>query len=85
MLVCRLPLPEPPEAVVYSVPATVKYLLVIPILLIPLNLVNLYNMVMLWPLISTRRRSKLFYTLTCIVHIAALWRLYFWNLLGWHY
>ena len=74
-----------PEAVVYSVPATVKYLLVIPILLIPLNLVNLYNMVMLWPLISTRRRSKLFYTLTCIVHIAALWQLYFWNLLGWPY
>jgi hypothetical protein len=74
-----------PEAVVYSVPTGVKNLLVIPIILIPMNLFMIFKMVMVWPLISTRIRSKIFYTLVCFAHIAALWQLYFWNLIGWNY
>jgi CubicO group peptidase (beta-lactamase class C family) len=74
-----------PEAVVYSVPTGVKYFLVIPILLIPMNLLMIFRMAMVWPLIFTRTRSKIFYTLICFAHIAALWQLYFWNLIGWNY
>jgi len=74
-----------PEAIVYSVPTALKYLLVIPILLIPLNLFQIFKMLTVWPLISTRLRSNLFYTLVCLVHVAALWQLYFWNFIGWNY
>lgn len=74
-----------PESVVYSVPTAIKYLLVVPILLIPINLFLLFKMLTVWPLLSTRLRSKIFFTLVCFAHIAAIWQLYYWNLIGWNY
>jgi CubicO group peptidase (beta-lactamase class C family) len=74
-----------PEAVVYSVPAMIKYLLVIPFVLIPIYLYMIFKLITSWPLISTRLRSKVFYTLVCFAHIAAYWQLYYWNLIGWNY
>ena len=74
-----------PEAVVFSIPAGLKYLLAIPFLLIPLQLVGFYKTILVWPLIATRLWSKTFYTMVCLSQILALWQLYYWNLIGWNY
>ena len=73
------------EASVYSVPASLKTILIIPFVLIVITLLMFYHTWLIWSYGGTRIRSRIFYTLLFMANVLALWQIYYWNFLGWNY
>ncbi len=74
-----------PASIVYGIPTSLKLLLMLPIICIPLSL---------WMVLSTfrlvgdnrfRLSGRMFYALSTIISLLALWQLYYWNFVGFHY
>jgi hypothetical protein len=73
------------EASVYSVPVGMKFLLIIPFVILIISLAMAYLSWEVWFYRGTRLRSRFFYSLITVVNLFALWQIYFWNFLGWNY
>ncbi|GAB3282319.1 serine hydrolase domain-containing protein [Parahaliea aestuarii] len=74
------------EGLFYALPASLKFSLVFPLLLVPVVLYHFYQCVQVW-------REGLFqglwprirYSIVTLVALLGLWFYYFWNLLGFNY
>ncbi|MBL7850447.1 MAG: beta-lactamase family protein [Cyclobacteriaceae bacterium] len=70
------------EGIVYGVSSALKVFLYFPFLNILLTAGMLYWLIRVIPVRYHRTVSKLYYTLLCLVAIAALWQLYYLNMIG---
>jgi len=74
-----------PLEIVYGVPSTLAYLLVLPILAAVLAMVLLVVTVSAWRAGYWGLAARIHYTLVFLAVVAALWQLNYWNFIGWHY
>jgi CubicO group peptidase (beta-lactamase class C family) len=70
------------EGIVYGVSTALSVFLYFPFLNILLTAFMLYWLVRILPVHYHRTVSKLYYTLLCLTSVAALWQLYYWNMIG---
>lgn len=73
------------QDIVYGVTPLLKVSFIFPILSIVLLLGMVYSAFMIWQQKEILLRSRIFYTLAVMVFMAAIWQLYFWNMIGWNY
>ena len=73
------------EASVFSVPSSLKSILILPFILIVITLLMIYHVWLIWKYGGTRIRSRIFYTLLFVVNVLAIWQINYWNFLGWNY
>jgi hypothetical protein len=74
-----------PSSIVFGIPIALKILLGLPFIIIFLTLIMFLQLYRIW---GNRRHavwSRVFYFLITIMSVAALWQMYFWNFLGFHY
>lgn len=71
--------------IVYSIPASITIGLFFPFLAIFFLLLMVIFVIKIWRVPKIRLMGKIFYSMAIIVFAAAIWQLYFWNFLGWHY
>ncbi len=74
-----------PRTIVYGVPLTLKMLLAVPFAII---LTTIVMYMQLYRLYSQRRYTdfgRLVYFVITVISTAAIWQLYFWNLVGYNY
>lgn len=74
-----------PSVLVYSVPDSLKWMLVIPLLAGALTSFQVVVMVLTWRGGYWRFPARLHYTLVTLAAVCLLWQLHYWNLLGWNY
>lgn len=70
------------EQIVYGVPASLKFFLYLPYLVMLLTLFMIIWLVRIMPVRYHRVVSRLYYLILCVVSIVALWQLYYWNMIG---
>jgi hypothetical protein len=74
-----------PKSIVYGVPLALKILLGLPFLIILLTLIMFLQLYRIWGNHRHAAWSRLFYLVITLMSVAALWQLYYWNFLGFHY
>ena len=74
-----------PEAVVFGIATPVRILLVLPFVCIVLTLWMVLHAFRLAGDSRYNFSSRLFYAIITLTGMAALWQLYFWNFIGFHY
>ncbi len=75
----------PGQDLVFGVTPGIRVALFFPLLAIPFTIMMLWQSITLLDERNTRFRSRLFYWISTIVFLAAIWLFHFWNLLGWRY
>lgn len=74
-----------PFDVVYAIPVALKFLLIIPFLMIVFTIVMLIQLVRVLPSDRYRLWSRLYYLTLCAGSLLSLYLLNHWNFLGYHY
>ncbi len=70
------------EGIVYGTSGALKVFLYFPFLIILLTVIMLVWLVRILPVRYHRVVSRLYYFLLCLTSVAALWQLYYWNMIG---
>lgn len=70
------------EGIVYGTSSALKIFLWFPYLVILLTLVMIVWLVRILPVRYHRVISRLYYFVLCVVSVAAIWQLYYWNMVG---
>lgn len=70
------------EGIVYGTSGALKVFLYFPFLNILLTVIMLVWLVRILPVRYHRVVSRLYYFLLCLTSVAALWQLYYWNMIG---
>ncbi|MGE0773409.1 MAG: serine hydrolase domain-containing protein [Cyclobacteriaceae bacterium] len=74
-----------PFDLVFGIPTTIKVALIFPFLMIATTLLMFVFLFRLFLDTDYKLRSRLYYLLLCLVSVAALWQLNYWNFLGFNY
>jgi CubicO group peptidase (beta-lactamase class C family) len=73
------------QDIVYGVTPLLKISFIFPIVAIVLVLLMGFVAFRIWQRQAGRFTSRLFYTVAVTIFAAAVWQLYFWNMIGWNY
>ncbi len=74
-----------PESIVYGLAASVKVLLVLPLISLILTLAMSYLNIDIWKQKRSGIWSRISYSILTLVFWGCLWQLYYWNFLGFQY
>lgn len=73
------------EEIIFGIPTGIKIGLFFPLAALPFILLMIFNSVYVWKQPQVKNLSRIFYNLTTLVYILAIWQLQFFNMLGWQY
>ncbi len=71
------------EGIVYGTVTALKVFLYLPFVNILLTVTMIVWLIRILPVSYHRVISRLYYLVLCVVSAAALWQLYYWNMIGW--
>ena len=73
------------EEIVFGIPAGIRIGLFFPLAAIPFILLMIINSIYIWKQHQLKNLSRIFYNLSTLAFILAIWQLIFFNMLGWQF